>query len=507
MTRCNLTPAIGFVTLAIVAIGLGIMFWIYPYAFDDYSYMGWFRIDENGLPDTFDLGTLVNHLRYRKFHDNLRLANTAAAFGMILPKWIIGFVSGILFSLALWLITWAMDLKAWHSLRMPPIALASMFFLPWWDGIAAVDYQFNYIWPTALMALVMWLFFRQRHLHWAFAVLIGLVFGVWHEGFSAPVLCGLGLSWLRWRKLRTTWRTILLVSMAVGVVFLLSIPGMWTKVGVKPDLLDPYYLGRTILALTPVWFALVLWLFAYARKRVVVSPVWMTFAAIALVAVLMKFMQDDFRVAWSGIFVGSISLAWLACLLASRWSRNLKICLSFLCLVLVAAHLIVADGEAFRERRLLREVVRYLREDSPKESRPLYLKGLKSFYNAPLVSWGKPLQSMWRWPNFEGYYHLPEGCVSQISLVPEELLQFDPAQSKKIGENTWLSGDGYIVTDNLMIADWPMTEGIIHTPLFDERVCFTFSPFVSARTGQPYVHIFPTFAPPWVRSIQSIEYR
>lgn len=505
MSGNRISSAIGFAALVIVAVGLGIMFWIYPYAFDDFSYMRFLRIDEGGLPDSFDMGAFSSNLGYRIYNDNLRLANITAIFGLAMPKWLIGFTSGILFSLALWLIAKAMDLNERHPLRMAPMALAAMAFMPWWDGIAAVAYQLSYVWPTAMMALVLWLFFSHKSLHWVIAVLIGLIFGAWHEGFSAPVLFGLGLCWICWRRFRTPWRTALLVSMAVGVVFLLSVPGMWAKVGVKPDLFSPYYIWRTALALTPVWLALVLWLIAYAVKRVKMTPLWLTFISIAFVSVVMKFMQDDFRVAWLGIFVGSISLAWLACLLASGWSRTLKICLSSLCLAAVAVHLIAADSEAFRERSLLGQVVGYLRNDSP-ERGPLYLKGLKSFSNAPLLAWGKPLQSMWRWPNFERYYHLPEGSVDQVALVPVELLQFDPAQAKTIGENTWLTDDGYIVTDDLTIADWPMTEGEVHTPLFDEKVCFIFSPFVSARTGKPYVHVFPTLAPPWVRPVRSIDY-
>lgn len=493
-----------FSSFLFLAIGLGIMFWIFPYAFDDYSYMNFLQIHENGLPVNIDWSKFHDNFIYRKQSDNLRLANMTAVFGLAFPKWIIGLLSGVFFALSVWISGKILGWRNENAVSSVLLACLLLFFLPWWNGIAAVDYQFNYIWATLVFVFVIWLFLRTKRVSWIAGLIFGGLLGIWHEGFSFPALIGLSLIYISFKRYRDIGRLIMLMSMFLGICFLLWVPGMRERTGFQSYLLSSYYFLRTLLALMPVWIFFILstiyWI--KEKKNLLKSPIWLVMVSVCVVSGAMKFVQDDFRAAWTAIFMGCMGTAWMCNLLFNSYNRLAKIIVGYVVLIFIVCHLVVVDMEAFRERKVLQQVVEDLRNDKGTQKN-IFIKDLKGFYNAPLLAWGKPLQTMWRWPGFDRYYDIRKERMQNLSIVPDELRNFNPEKASLMNCGWWKTEEGWVVKPH--VAPLPPRHMIIEAPLADEIVWVTFNSFRSEYDGRLYDHVFPTLAPPWVRPIIDIR--
>lgn len=473
---------------------------MFPYAFDDYTYMGFLGIDENGLPDSIDWGNFYDCFIHNKQSDNLRLANMSAVFALAAPKWIIGLASAVLFSFSIILGGKTVGFTKNNGVAISILSALLILVLPWWEGIVAVDYQLNYIWATALFALDIWLFLRDRHLQWFMGAILGLLLGIWHEGFSAPALIAMIFVAAVWKRFRNPGRLAMIFGIGLGTAFLLWVPGMRLRFANHPDSISYYDVSRTILALSPiaVFFLLSIISWLSGKRDIIKSPVWTMLSIICIVSGTMKFLQDDFRVCWAGLFTACIGCVWLAGILTRRINQAYKLTAGSASLLLIVLNLTFADIESFRERNVVRQVIEAIRNG--KET--LYVNGLKTFNNAPLLAWGKPLQTMWRWPAFESYYNLSSGSVDRLALVPDELESFNPQDARIMPGGWWQTTEGWIVKrhDNRIDAMYMK----VKTPLADENVWVKIITFRSKADGELYDFVLPTMAPPWVRPIKDI---
>lgn len=490
-----------YASLLIVGLGLGIMFWIFPYAFDDYSYMRFLQITENGLPEQIDWDIFKNCLNYRIQSDNLRLANMAAVFALALPKPIIGLLSGALFALALFFLAKTIGVNSRNGKYMTLLAFLSIFLLPWWEYAAAVDYQFNYVWASAWLAVCIWLFLGRQKLGWFAGIIFGSILGLWHEGFAIPAFLGLAAIWIFWKEYRTVGRSFMLAFMALGIAFLIWVPGTRFRASIHNELLSSYYIYRTVIAVIPIvaFIILSIWLWIKGKKNAILNPVWIAFMIICLSSSIFKFVTDDFRGVWAGILIACAGIVYLV----KSISINIKPILACSLLLLTSVTLAYGDAEAFRERNILNQAVAHIRKNN---DQPFFVKNLRGFYNAPIGALGKPLYTMWRWPGFGVYYGLEETVPYKLSVVPEELRFFSPDSAEKLPCGWWKTREGWIVKphdrNDFSVDDMDM---IVVTPFAEEIVWVTFNPFRSEADSTLYEHVFPTLAPPWTRPIRDIR--
>lgn len=486
-------------TLLVLAVGLWIMMWIFPYALDDYRFMRFLQIDENGLPDKIDWDNFIYYFVHLKQNDCLRLANMTAVFMLALPKWALGLLCGVIFPLALWLITKTLNLER----GIPEIALLTMFFLPWWDGIATIMFNFNYSWSSAVLALALWLFFRDKHLNWFVGGFVGSLLGLWHEGFAAPALAGMGICWIIWKKFRSPGHTLMLMAMCLGVAFLLWVPGMRPKLFEQPNLFNAYDLARIALNLLPVWIFFILsaisWQNCISKKNL---PIWLTFVIICIFSAALRSVYDAPRAGWAAVFIGCVGTVWLSSYVFAGLRHSLKRLSAIISFILVALHLTVTDIETFRERNILNQVIEFIRDDS-QTGHIIFIKGMKTFNNAPLIAWGKPLQTLWLWNSCENYYHFPLD-KRFYHVIPDELRTFKPVRENQLNDSIWLTKEGWIVKKG---HNYPPHRIItlVETPIFSERVVTDFQPFISECDGKDYTFIFPVHSSPWIRPIKGIK--
>lgn len=493
-----------YAAVAVTVVGLAVMFALYPYAFDDYAYMGSLGITSGGLPDIIDIDHLKRNIAYRFYCDNLRLANMTAIFVLAWPKWLSAVVSALLTGAALLLSARAARLRDTACGSMALLCAMFMALLPWYDSIAAVDYQLNYVWGTALWALATYLFLRPGRLPWIAAIAVGLVFGVWHEGLSGPALAGLGLLWLCRKDYRTASRTFMLICLATGIFVLAAVPGTKARMGLQSSPFEPYNLVRTAIALLPVWiFAATAVVAAVSGRKPWKSPVFIAMTGMCLGGIAVKFVGDDMRAAWGADLAGCLGTVWMIADTAGRnISRKVSSTVAVVLVALTGTHLATACALAFDARDEYRAVTTH--QISGNTSDVLYLD-IKSPVTVPFIALGKPLWSMWRWTPYAKYFGIDESRIKSTVICPPQLRRFTPAMSSRTLPGGIMEADGHFVrlhdaTDTVPFIE----EYILETPLFAEPVPVKSFPFRSEADGVLYDYLFPALAPPYLRPVTGL---
>lgn len=223
-------------------VGFGVFFIGMPKFMDDYWYMmhlrPWFEsqgivypenggnIFKAGIPWEAILDTWYEHYE----EDNIRLGNLVAPILLLFPKWI---GSGICLACLVYSIIVGLGLTGidWRNSRLAPVALfLCTFFMPWRDHWGALDYQLNYIVPTAIsIGLIKCIYIADKHYtikRVLIILLLSAIISMWHEGFSVPILGGLlGLVFI-FKKCRRYYVFISMAILVAGTLILLSVPGM-----------------------------------------------------------------------------------------------------------------------------------------------------------------------------------------------------------------------------------------------------------------------------------------
>lgn len=144
-------------------------------------------------------------------------------------------------------------------------AIAVMYMFPYTHRLwYSINYSCNYLLPSLLMLTVLFMFRRVesgRPLRWWQMVIFGItgfVFGWSHEGFSYPVLGGLGIYYLLnfKRLLKGGW--CLAVPLFIGCVVILLSPANWSRMGGRLSLFTNFFITAYYITRMPMfWGALV----------------------------------------------------------------------------------------------------------------------------------------------------------------------------------------------------------------------------------------------------------
>lgn len=212
-----------------------VLFWSAPFFADDYGYLcSWTReFAENPSISGIPFDELEEQLYFRFHYDTFRLGNLVFMVLCLLPKWILGLLSGIIVTLILIL---SSKIAKTADSYLPVILIAAYSYLNMagWNILLSSDFVFNYFWATLLMIACIWIFTDNGTGFPKWLVgLAGVVTGLWHEGFSAPLICGLLISGVpalsKKRNPFSKKQLIMIGSLSAGLLLLLCVPGMWTR--------------------------------------------------------------------------------------------------------------------------------------------------------------------------------------------------------------------------------------------------------------------------------------
>lgn len=178
------------------------------------------------------INSCKNHYLY---HDNARMANNIRLISNLAPDW----VSDLLTSLMLVLLVGGLIKAARPSQSITPglwgIALVLTFLYPWWQHpMLSMDFLMNYLWSAAF-GVWAWIVIVNKPTKRRLWYLIPfcLFAGTMHEGFSVPIIAGLGTYLIINRKDSTLPQWMLLGSMTLGAAFIIFSPALLWEVSLR----------------------------------------------------------------------------------------------------------------------------------------------------------------------------------------------------------------------------------------------------------------------------------
>ena len=319
--------------VAVVATATALMSLWTPPQIDDLVFAHYYT-RYNGGETGLSWSALWRFILDMRQGENGRLANVVAPLFTVVAGWraLFPWLTGLLWGAAVWL---AARLACGTRPGWRPVAVmagALLLFLPWRDHIFVWDYSLNYIWPSPMALALMLLTVRATRRRFTAAtagaaILLGLLTGLWHEGFSLTVLCGLALL-AAVKKLAVPWQYwAVMASLVAGTAGSYLCPGMLDRTGMQLFMVEPVTLRSIadaaaflLLALTVAALALTCLWGAHAWRRRVAralgDPVFVVAAAAALAGFVMALLvQRTARMSFWPDLCSIVALGRLAALL------------------------------------------------------------------------------------------------------------------------------------------------------------------------------------------------
>lgn len=168
---------------------------------------------------------------------NARLADKInPLFFVILPKWVMYVANSVMLVSLFWLTAKLSRLKSDNFLSKMFLLALMVFTLPWWDSLMLNVCWLNYVWSATLGLCVIYLFGICKEStatnRWLLTLMsLFSIFAIgMHEASGIPVFAGLLIYTMLhgWKNL-TIKQKILLMSIAIGAVYVASSPASWNR--------------------------------------------------------------------------------------------------------------------------------------------------------------------------------------------------------------------------------------------------------------------------------------
>ena len=195
---CRKTYIVVGVILLTMAVIYGLFCYWVPVMLDDLNFIDYYRGVNEGR-DCFSPGAFGRYIFYLRENENGRLANVLAPLAtLMMPKWLYSIFTGAAVAAMFWL----MARLARIRLKDMPLALmllwvGSLLILPWRGSMMVSVYLLNYVYTSIAVLGFIYVMTMAVRGHCrsirsiAGGMLLAAVAAWMHEGFSAPVSCGL----------------------------------------------------------------------------------------------------------------------------------------------------------------------------------------------------------------------------------------------------------------------------------------------------------------------------
>lgn len=504
--------------LFLISLGIGIFLIIGPQQLDDYWYSNGFRywFDANGLTD-LDCGWTVlksgfphegifktwgDHIG----SDNGRLSNLAAMYFMVMPKWV-----GASVSLFFWILGMVYGFKlAGISMKRTWIVAVAVFFwsfqIGWSQRMEDIDYQFNYILTGGLMIWFIWWVSEYDFAGWRMLpmILIGLIIGAWHEGFSVPVLAGwitLAATDCRFRKRKYI---VAAIALAIGVAFIMSCPGFNARLhfSFRP-LRAPALLAISVFFSNFSYFIVLFWaILRMIKGGLRKIPPLVLFAIISgCVAISLQFIAVHVRrVSWWASVISIIALLQLLSDVRlksfpgkswAKWS-----CISILG-ALSIAHWVAVDYYAILNAREIKRILSIMKAGKEK----YIFSSLTPPRQLPLICmWTPNMEFMhkdWCWEKINEFIYRME-TKKFVKFIPMSLREVSSSSGREVPGNSGVREvDGYMFVEASRIhfdpgtLDYMINSDIVMSTGLKGEGNMWITRFVSEADGQEYLYLEP----------------
>jgi hypothetical protein len=154
---------------------------------------------------------------------NCRLANMICIFSMLIPRWLVNVLDGIV-GCVFFLMLFKAARISLKRVNMPTAVVGALLFwlaFPWYDFMASSDFYMNYAWSSAF-ALVVVYFLRKSHelskLQLG-AVTFFAILAAWiHEAFGCALIAYTFFLWLLGTKIDKRSRLIIGLGLCLGLL-------------------------------------------------------------------------------------------------------------------------------------------------------------------------------------------------------------------------------------------------------------------------------------------------
>lgn len=507
--------------MALTIIGIGFFLIVSPKQMDDYWYANPFKewLGNNGFNDIecgwdilksgYPLKGCINVWKLHIIIDCGRLSNLALLCFLFLPKWV-----GSAVASGCWLMCMYYSLRlARVSLSRSPwlIAVAIFcwsFLIDWSHSMGALSFQYNYIIPSGLMLwYIRWINVTRRKAgigNCILVLIVGLIIGAWHEGFSVPVTVGGLAVVLLYRQYRSSIIYVALCAFMFAQIYLFLCPGFAFRMASQAHILSGSFtdiLGVLISHL--LYFITACWIILRIIKRGFrqIPPVLM-FALVSggVSFMLLVFSGGYRRIAWWADIISIVAL--LELLRTTSFIRQYKYVVIKGLIVLVLGGLsivrwVYVDYYVVQTKRAYTEVVRMLKSGA---SRQIF---------ADFVPITKlPLICLWAPDNYLFIDNWGVRLIAdfyldvdpwKLCIIPETLRNVTSDSGYELpGETGLRMSDGIIFCNASMIKDSSdEPKGIVKADImmssgFKGESKLMITKFVSDADGEEYFYLMPT---------------
>lgn len=173
--------------------------------------------------------------------DNARLSNIVLVPLLLMPKWVGSMGATLCWGWALCKggVTAGLRPDQWPGWAI--WLTLTCFLLPWYDSIGSMCYQLNYLVATALTLCATCIATERKMLPPILYFVVGTITGMWHEGFSIPLLAGLIVATFCFRWMRNKHVYALTIGLFAGIIWLSSSPGIISRFTVVSDPSRDYF--------------------------------------------------------------------------------------------------------------------------------------------------------------------------------------------------------------------------------------------------------------------------
>jgi len=232
---------LNYILLGVFTLSILIFFCVMPWYLDDLWYAVHLKDWREGVPGASLWEGMVTTWCEHIDTDNVRLANMVFVPFLALPKWVGSGLAALLWGVCM---VWSFSIAGVDARRSPLVVVALFLWamlLPWYDGMGVECFQFNYIYSTFLSLLCLRIFMKSPAERVGdrspadaaglnlLLLLTGFVCGIWHEGFTAPLICITGFLLAFYPQWRTPRRLWLFAGLCLGMVWFLAWPTSWHR--------------------------------------------------------------------------------------------------------------------------------------------------------------------------------------------------------------------------------------------------------------------------------------
>ncbi|MCM1067363.1 MAG: DUF6056 family protein [Muribaculaceae bacterium] len=497
------------VACALFALAICVPMMVYPRYLDDLWY-GIFASDYlRGLTDSVDTAALRDTLLHHWSTDNMRLCNTVFTFMLLLPKWIGGALGGLAIFASL-ILTGRIAGCRIGSMPAPLLGLLLClwsFCLPWYDCMTAECFQFNYIISTALALYVALVYLRRPYRRtWVYAAL-GLLCGLWHEGFAAPLAGAMTLIAVGRPAERSRRRTALICGLFAGLLWLALCPAATGRALPLAEIFRPGHMAFVTFVHPAMLIMLLLMsIVAWKRRSYFRGNLFVLFF---LLMTLISFCIHMYgpRTPRTGFWAEVCSI--VLCIgvlhhfydLLPRFFRSRVA--AGIAFVLVGVHLAASLRYTFTVSDFEADI-----EASRQAPDGVIFRDFVTEHDAPVAAWQYPDLTLYLSENRDyvpEFYDFEPG--KEFIVIPTVLEYVTADSGRQLSPDSpvrELGGRLFMPTDSLRSGEFDAT--VTFGPLRTRKRIFYY-PFTSRADGRRYAYLYPwrSVVEMWLWNVDKVE--